>query len=189
MKKLLVTITVGMLTLGCAAVQADERAGGFGYGRPTYDSRPYFGASIGQLIYQENGLDTMRPTIIEGRIGQNINPYFAVEGRLGVGISGDSMHGASTDAQLIYGAYAKGILPLSPIFSAYGLAGIAGAELHHNYPDFNTTSTGFSFGLGAEWRIGADAALTLEWLRLADGSNSGFHYTADQIAFGVNWHF
>lgn len=189
MNRAMLTIGVGIVALACAAAQADERYGGSGYGRSAYDSGLYAGASVGQLIYQEEGLDTMRPTIIEARIGQNINQYLAIEGRIGGGISGDSVNGFSTDAQLIYAGYAKGILPLSPIFSLYGLAGIAGAQLHHNYPDFNTTDTGFSYGIGAELKVGREAALTLEWARITDGDNAGFYYTADQIAFGVNWHF
>jgi opacity protein-like surface antigen len=184
MNRMLVTIGCAALALACAAAQSEER-----YGRSAYGSGLYFGASAGQLIYKEDGLDTMRPTIIEARLGQDINRYFAVEGRIGGGINRDNVNGTSTSVQMLYAAYAKGILPLTPVFSAYGLAGLAGTQLRHNYPDFNTTDTGFSYGVGAELKVGNEAALTLEWVRVNDGSNLGYYYTADQVALGVNWHF
>ncbi len=184
MNRTLATIGVGLVTLACAAAHADER-----YARSTYGSGMYFGASAGQLIYKEDGLDTMRPAIVEARLGQNVNKYLAFEGRIGGGVNRDEVNGTSTSVQMLYAAYAKGILPLTPNFSAYGLAGIAGTQLRHNYPDFNTTDTGFSYGVGAELKVGNEAALTLEWVRVNDGSNTGFYYTADQVAVGVNFHF
>jgi len=184
MNKLLVAIIAGLATLAGTSAQAQEH-----YAPSPYGNGMYFGGSIGQLIYSEDGLDTMRPAIIEARLGQDINRYLAIEGRFGTGFAHDVSHGAETSAQLIYGGYVKGILPLTPVFSAYGLAGIGGAELHHNYPEFSTTDTGFSFGIGGEFRVGHQTSLTLEWLRLTTGNNAGFDYSADQFTFGVNWHF
>lgn len=189
MNRVLVTVGVGLVALVCATAQAGERYGGPGYDRSAYGNGLYFGASAGELIYKEDGLDTMRPTIIEARLGQDINRYLAIEGRIGGGIGRDEVNGTNTSVQAMYAGYVKGILPLTPILSGYGLAGIAGVQLHHNYPDFNTTDTGFSYGIGAELRVNSQASLTLEWVRVTDGSNSGFYYTADQVAFGVNWHF
>ncbi|MBS0394073.1 MAG: porin family protein [Proteobacteria bacterium] len=184
MNKWFATMTVALALLGGATAEAQSRNS-----QPFYGSGLYIGGSIGELIYREDGLDTMSPTIIEGRIGQEFNPYFAIEGRLGTGISRDESGGNSTSVQLMYGAYAKGILPVSPMFSVYGIAGVAGTQLHHNYPDFSTTDTGLSFGVGGELRINRAASATLEWARLHDGSNAGYYYTADHFVIGVNWRF
>ena len=189
MNKVAVIIGSGIVALACATAQADERYGGSGYSRAAYGNGLYFGASVGQLIYAEDGLDTMRPTIIEARLGQEINRYLAIEGRIGGGLSGADAGGATTNAQFMYAGYAKGILPLTPIFSGYGILGIAGVQLHHNYPEFNTADTGFSYGIGAELKLSPETSLTLEWARVTDGSNAGFYYTADKLAFGVNVRF
>jgi hypothetical protein len=184
MKATILTTAALLASLGALTAHAGER-----YGRYAYGEGLYVGVGAGQLIYKEDGLDTMRPTIIEARLGQQINPYFAIEGRVGGGISRDDVNGASTSAQFLFGAYAKGILPLSPMFSAYGIAGVAGTQLHHNYPDFNTTDTGFSYGIGGELKVGGGTSLTLEWARVNDGNNAGYYYTADHVVFGVNWRF
>lgn len=189
MNRMTVTIGVALAVLVCAVAQADERRGGSYYGQSTYGNGLYFGVSVGELIYKEDGLDTMRPTIVEARLGQDFNRYFAIEGRIGGSLARDDVNGFSTSVQALYAGYVKGILPLTPILSGYGLAGLAGVQLHHNYPDFNTTDTGFSYGLGAELKVGNAGAVTLEWVRLTDGNNSGFYYTADQVALGFNWHF
>jgi hypothetical protein len=78
-------------------------------------------------------------------------------------------------------------LPFSPFVSGYALAGLGGAQWSRNYPDFNSTDVGFSFGLGAEFNLpNSPASLTAEWVRLVSGNNAGFDYTANQLTFGVN---
>ena len=186
MKKMLVTIGIGLATFASAGAHADPHSS---YYSPSYGNGLYFGASIGELAYKEEGLDTMHPTIVEARLGQNINPYLAIEGRLGGGLGSDSTNGFTTSVQLIYAGYIKGILPFSPIFSGYGLAGIAGAQFHRNYPDFDTSATGFSYGVGAELKVAPTTSVTLEWARLTDGTNFGYYFTADQLTLGFNWHF
>ena len=189
MKRILLTIGIGLTALVCAPAQADPRSGGPYYGNSTYGNGLYFGVSAGELIYKEDGLDTMRPTFVEARLGQDINRYLAIEGRIGGGIGRDEVNGFSTSVQTIYAGYVKGILPLTPQFSGYGLAGVGGVQLHHNYPEFNRSDAGFSYGIGAELNVGNGASVTLEWLRVTDGTNAGFYYSADQVALGLNFHF
>ncbi len=187
MNKVSVIIGVGLAALVCAPVHANERSRGAS--GSTDDSGLYFGASAGEFIYKEDGLDTMRPTLIEARIGERISRFFAIEGRIGGSLNSDDANGFSTRVNAVYAGYAKGILPLAPNFSVYGLGGVAGTQLHHNYPDFNRSDAGLSFGVGAELGVSREASLTLEWVRLNDGYNAGFHYTADQATFGVNFRF
>ena len=187
MNKVPAIIGVGLAALVCASAHASDRSRAAS--DSTYDSGLYFGVSAGEFIYKEDGLDTMRPTLIEARLGQRINRYFALEGRIGGGLNSDDANGYSTRVQMVYAGYAKGILPLAPSFSVYGLGGIAGTQLHHNYPDFNRSDAGLSFGVGAELSVAREASLTLEWVRLNDGYNAGYHYTADQATFGVNFRF
>ena len=149
----------------------------------------YFGVSAGELNYKEEGLDTINPTVALFRVGMQFSPYLALEGRIGTGISDDSSNGFRVDTHAIYGGYIKGMLPLAPTFSVYGLAGVSGLDLQRNYYKHESSDSGLSFGAGADWQLGGGASLNLEWMRLIDGENAGYDYAADQLTFGVNWHF
>lgn len=189
------TGTAGLL-LAVAPVWAQAYSGGdhYGYRRGYYDAGNdqgvYVGAAAGYAIYKEDGIDTLTPPIIELRIGRQFSPYLAVEGRLGTGINNDESHGYRINVERVYGGYAKGMLPISPTFSLYGLAGVAGVRLHRNYPDFNGNEAGLSFGFGGQFKVGGGASLDLEWVRLVSGTNDRYYdFTTDQATFGVNWHW
>jgi hypothetical protein len=149
----------------------------------------YFGLSVGELIYKEEGLNTINPTVALFRFGKQFNPFVAIEGRIGTGVSDDESDGFRVDTRAIYGGYLKGMLPLAPTFSIYGLAGVSGVDLERNYYKHRSSDSGLSFGAGADWELGGGAALNLEWMRLIDSENDGYDYTADQLTFGVNWRF
>jgi hypothetical protein len=71
----------------------------------------------------------------------------------------------------------------------YAIAGVGGAEIHRNYPDFHSNDAGLSYGAGLEFNLGAGASVNVEWARLiSNGDNVGYEFTADQLTFGVNWH-
>ncbi len=184
MKKTLALIGVGIGVLTSSAAMA----GGYGYGRAN-DYGPYIGASAGQLEYNEEGLGQMTPTILMLRGGQQFSPYLAVEGRLGTNVSGGSAYGYHINAQAIYAAYVKGMVPFSPWVSGYVLAGLGGAEWHRNYSAFNSGDVALSFGVGAEFNLGGNASVDVEWARLTNGSNdqNRYSYSANEVTFGVNW--
>jgi hypothetical protein len=184
--KTLATFGLALATLASSVALA---AGPYPYSyRTAADNYSlYWGASAGEVLYSEDGLSTQAPTVALFRIGQKLSPNLAIEGRLGTGIRGDRQNGFHVNVQAIYGAYIKGILPLSPVVSAYGLAGLGGVQIHRNYTSANSNDAGISFGVGAEFDLGGGTALNLEWLRLTTGDNVGYGYSADQLTFGVNW--
>jgi hypothetical protein len=179
---------------GCALaglVSSAAMAAGYDYGYgagPEYGGL-YFGASAGEAFYNEDGVPQLTPTVAIFRVGQQFSPYVAIEGRVGTSVSGGGYNlGYHADLQAIYGGYVKGILPLSPWFSAYAIAGLGGAQIHRNYPEFNSNDVGISYGVGAEFNVGGGATLNAEWSRLTNGTNDGYNYNADLLTFGVNWH-
>lgn len=188
MTKLFATAVLGLVAASSAPAQAGDRYDGPYYRDSGYPAGLYFGVSGGEFIYREDGIDTLRPGIVEFRIGQEINPYLALEGRLGSGLGGAESQGFRTSVQAVYAGYVKGILPMTPWLSGYGLAGLAGVQFHRNYPDFNSNDAGLSFGVGAEFKLQPRTSLTLEWVRLLNGTNDRvYDYTADQVAVGINW--
>ncbi|HEX4052548.1 MAG TPA: porin family protein [Steroidobacteraceae bacterium] len=190
MKKTVVCMSLAVLAAaGSTAALAQPRYG-YGYGGAAgSDFGPYFGVSAGELLYNEQGLAQMSPTIALLHFGQQFNPYLGIEGRLGTNVSGGSAYGYHINSQVIYAGYIRGTFPINPLFSAYGLLGLGGAQWHRNYPDHDSNDVAVSFGIGAQLNVAGNTALTLEWARLTDGNNAGFGYTADQLTFGVNWRF
>src|SRR6204780_3884317 len=75
---------------------------------------------------KERGLDTIVPGVAFMNIGEQFNPYLAIEGRLGTGFVGDQFRFYHVDVPLVYGGYVKGMLPLTPWFSGYAIAGVGG---------------------------------------------------------------
>lgn len=178
-------IGLGIGVLGCTAAMA---AGPYGYGYGSEYSGLYLGVSAGEVLYNEQGLSQMAPTILLLRVGQQFSPYLAIEGRLGTSVNGGYAYGYHVNAQALYAGYVKGMWPVNPWFAPYAILGLGGAQWHRNYPDFNSNDIGISFGFGGELNLGGGASLNLEWARLTNGNNIGYDYTADQLTFGVNWH-
>jgi outer membrane immunogenic protein len=185
--------SIASLGLGLTGLlsTAAMAANGYGYGYDglagDYGGGFYIGASAGEIFYKEQGLDTIVPSVVFAHIGEQFNPYLAIEGRIGGGITGDEFRFFHLDVPLVYGGYAKGMLPVSPWFSVYAIAGVAGMQLHRNYPNFNSNDVGFSAGLGGEFTLYGGARLHAEWARLNSGTNDGYDYTVDQLSVGVNW--
>jgi opacity protein-like surface antigen len=176
---------VGLCALASSGAMAAgyDSSSGPGYGGL------YFGASAGAAFYNEQGIPQLTPSVAMFRVGEQFNPYLAIEGRVGTSISGGWSEGNHVDLNAIYGGYIKGMLPLNPWFSPYAIAGVGGAQIHRNYPDFNTDDAGLSFGGGVEFNLGGGASVNVEWARLIDnGNNIGYNYTTDLLTFGVNWH-
>lgn len=157
--------------------------GGFG------TRNPYVGASIGLLRYDEDGLPTVSPSAIVFRAGLPLSSFFAIEGRLGTGLSSDETNGNSVSVGTLAAAYAKASLALDPEFSVYGVAGIASVNLHRNFGDGGTTDTGLSAGIGGDFRLQRALSLNFEWTHLPGGTDAGYSYASNLFSVGVNYRF
>lgn len=153
------------------------------------DTSPYVGANVGLLRYDESGLNTISPSVIFARVGVPLTPYFAIEGRLGTGLSSDQSRGASVSDSIFGGGYVKGSIALAPTVSVYAVAGIAAVSLHRNFGAGDTTDTGFSAGLGGDIRLAQGIWLNLEWTHLPGGTNDGASYASNLFSAGVTFPF
>ena len=158
MKRRLVWIGLGLSALASTAVMAAGYDYGPGYG-PSYNGF-YFGASAGAAFYNEDGIPQLTPTIAMFRVGQQFSPYLAIEGRVGTSLSAGRSEGNYANIDALYAGYLKGILPVTSWFSPYAIAGVGGAEIHRNYPDFHSNDAGLSFGGGLEFNLGGGASST-----------------------------
>jgi hypothetical protein len=149
----------------------------------------YAGVSLSQVSYEEEGRGTAKPTMISGTLGKVINQNFAVEGRFGTGLTDDNVANGASDVAVDFflGANAKGILPLTPRIGLYGIAGVTYGDLSAGSGGlrFSGSDADFSYGVGADFVIGATTSINIEWARLFAASD----YTLDALSIGLNFKF
>lgn len=149
----------------------------------------YAGVSLSQVSYEEEGRGTAKPTMISATLGKVVNQNFAVEGRFGTGLSDDDLPNGARDVSVDFflGAYAKGILPLTPRIALYGIAGVTYGDLSAGSGGlrFSSSDADFSYGIGADFVIGATTSINIEWARLFASSD----YTLDALSVGLNFKF
>jgi hypothetical protein len=152
-------------------------------------SQMYAGVNFSSISYEESSRGTANLTAIGIKLGREFNPNFAVEGRFGTGLSDDNLGSGVNDVSVEYylGAYAKGILPLSPRIGLYGLAGVTYGKLSASGASLRLSSADadFSYGFGMDFGIGATTALNVEWMRMFEGSG----YNLDAVSIGLNFKF
>jgi opacity protein-like surface antigen len=144
---------------------------------------PYVGASIGLLRYSQSDLPTLSPSLIMFRAGVPLSQYFAIEGRVGTGLSNDQSGGAAVGIGTYWGLYARGALALTQRVSVYGVAGLAAVTLNRNFGAPNPTDTGLSAGLGADFQLTPKLALDAEWTYLPSPAQGD----SNLLSFGVNY--
>jgi opacity protein-like surface antigen len=150
----------------------------------------YFGVSLSQVSYEETGRGTAKPTTIGIALGKVVNQNFALEGRFATGLTDDSVGGGGpqdVSVDFLLGAYAKGILPISPRFSLYGIAGVTYGDLSAGSGNlrFSGSDADFSYGIGVDYLIGATTSINFEWARLFDSSD----YKLDALTVGLHFRF
>lgn len=173
-------IGAGIL-MGCSAgAMAGGAAGesymGVGYGFVTYDEVGAPEADLGALV---------------GRFGHFFADNLAVEGRLGFGISDDTVNYAGTPVTVeldsVMGVYGMGHLPITENASIYGMVGFTRGELTGTSPTGSASEddTDISFGFGADFRLNATTSINAEYAQYLD--ESGYDVTG--IAIGASFKF
>jgi len=192
--KFILPVVACALGIGAASAQTyDANYGrgngyGWGYGRDA-GTGPYVGLNLGALRYNEDGLNTITPVTALVSVGLPLSPYLAIEGRAGGGLGSASSDGYGLDVRSVFAGYVRGMLPLAPGFSLYGLGGVAAVDLRRDFGIGDTHDTGFSFGVGADFAVYGGTHINIEWTRLATGNNLGYDYSVDMASIGAAWHF
>ena len=175
------TIRFAALALGLASVAAVQAQQG-----------PYVGGSLSRVEVRIDGLSTAKPTALGIRLGSQVSPNFAVEARLGKGIADDSVNnGVNVEIDTYYGLYAKGILPMTNLFSAYGLLGYSRGEVTASGPGGSVSDwdNDVSYGLGVDFAITKNTTINVEWARLFKGTIAASNYKVNALSLGANYRF
>jgi len=175
-----------LVFLGIAALVSTPAAG-------TEAGSTYAGGQFAMLDYDVDGVSSFNPTGLIGRVGHFVADYVAIEGRVGFGLSDDSItvQGVRVTGELenLFGAYVVGHLPIEGAFSPYGLLGFTSAKARLELPDFGISETdtdsGFTWGLGVDIRVNPQVSINGEYVRYLDESE----YDFSALSFGVNFWF
>lgn len=155
------------------------------------ESAPYAGISVSRVQYKEDGFPKAEPSAISFKYGVQFNPNFAVETRLGTGLSdGDvtiSGTRVSVGVDSFIGIYLKGIIPVTNHFAPYGMVGYTNAKLKLKSGAFSETASDsdFSYGAGADFPVSKNVSLNLEIARLFSGDG----YKVDAVSLGATYKF
>ena len=188
-------VVCGVLAAGTAMASGYDREGDnrdyHERGRRARAERPnpYIGFSFGELRYNEDGLNTIKPTVAMLRIGAPLGRNLSIEGRVAGSFGNSSTDGYGLRLRSMYTGYLKGSLPLAPGFSVYALGGIGAVNLERDFGQGYSHDTGLSAGVGAEFDLTGGASLNVEWVRLPGGNNLGYDYNNDMASIGVSWRF
>ena len=179
------------LVLKCAVFALGLSSAVLVHAQPAGWQGLYAGATVSRIAYKEEGFSTAYPVAIGGKFGKQFNPNFAIEGRIGFGVSDDEVDVGGLPVKLeidnYYGVYLKGMLPVSTAASLYGLLGYTRAKLTASAAGFSSSDSesDISFGAGAEFAVSQTAAISVEWARLLKGDG----YKVDGLTLGVNFKF
>lgn len=142
----------------------------------------YAGADLSLMTTEFDGGDEFDTKALQFKVGTYVNPYFAVETRLGLGVDDDEVGNTTLENTYSIGAYARLVAPLSKKAEIYALAGITQLELEAETTSggiISTTSKSsdadndFSYGFGFNAKMDRDTALNFEYISLYDDTFEG----------------
>jgi len=144
----------------------------------------------GQVI--DLGTEDTSVILINGRLGYQLNKYFAVEGEVGFGASGDEIErtvpvdafGQITNVDGVidlnvdnyYIGFVRGILPVSEQFDIFARIGygeaMASADVVGSFAGFSLAGSiddkvsGVAFGAGAQYNLTGSSGIRADYTRL-----------------------
>ncbi len=142
---------------------------GIAVAEKTHGNR-YVGASIGFMDVESGGASKdAKINQFVGRVGGYMNDYIALEGRAGVGVTGETIDGVDVDLRYLVGAYVRAGIPLKHELFPYVLLGFTRADFETkvNGVSSNSAETDASLGLGFDANLGG-LSLSLEYASFVD---------------------
>ena len=154
---------------------------------------PYIGGGVGNFSYRTGGEEKLSPKVFDFRVGVPLNPFLAIEARVGTGLSTDFtalLGGYDLQVDSLYGAYLKGNIPVSSYASRSGLAGYSAIKLRRNFrsaPDQRVTDDSASFAAGLDVNLNRNMKINVEWGRFIRVDRVTDGYDADILSVGLVW--
>ena len=160
----------------------------------------YAGIQYASTDFSFDGVpDEFSPTCLIGRAGSNFNQYVSIEGRLGIGLSDDTVtatEGVTTasvsiEIDTLIGLYGVGHVPLGKSSSIYALVGFTqvDATASASITGFGSASmsddeSDLSYGIGADIGILYNLWVNVEYVQYIDKSDVDVSAIALGLKFG-----
>ena len=161
----------------------------------------YGGAQFASFDLSFDGTsEDFSPTGLIFRLGNNINENFSVEGRLGLGLSDDTITASdgittasvSIELDTLIGVYGVGHVMLSESSSIYGLIGFTKVDgtIDASASGVGSVSvsddeSGLSFGVGTDIGLSNNLALNIEYIQYLNETDMDLN----AISVGVKFSF
>jgi hypothetical protein len=155
MKKTILTATAVAALLAVPAIAQAQVYGNVGYASVAVDEAD---VTVG---------------LIQGRLGVQMNPYFAVEAEAGFGISDDSVAGVDVEMKYEIGAYVVGKVPVSESFDIFARVGYVSYEVEASAGGFTAAGTGSdaAYGVGVQGFFTANDGVRADWTSYGGDAN------------------
>jgi len=172
MSKMKLTQPISLLTLTCLAA--------FSTHSYAAQNQGYYGIGYHMGSYENTGMPEANPGAIAFRAGGYLNQVIALEARLALGITDDTVNNIDIELDTALSAFIKADVPMTPFVNAYGLLGLTRGEIETSTGGLTSESeTGLSYGLGIEGEISRRTSLSVEYVLLLD--EDAFEYTAINV--------
>lgn len=158
------------------------------------DNAVYIDANIGMNTSYSSGTGASNGTVnqsggyfLGGNFGVNVNRYLGLE----VGYTNAWVNyggGSGQYGTIQYGLTdfaVRGTIPLGEVFDLYGRIGIAGYDNSPNGAAMSVNNLGALYGMGAEWNLSKQWALSLEYW----GATGSQAFQSGNIQGGVKFGF
>lgn len=170
--------SIRLLTLSCLVAVST----------PAYaeQAQGYYGIGYHMGSYENTGVPEADIGAIAFRAGGYLNQVIALEARLALGISDDTvrtntLNPVDIDLDTALSVFVKADVPMTPFVNAYGLLGLTRGEIETSSAGLTASEseTGLSYGLGIEGEISRRTSLSIEYVQLLD--EDAFEYTAINV--------
>ena len=185
------TVTIGLVVL-LASMSGNAFAG--------LTPGGYAGIQFASTDFSFEGVpQEFSPTALIGRAGSNLNQYVSIEGRLGIGLSDDTVTATdgvntasvSIDIDTLIGLYGVGRLPLGKTSSLYALVGFTQVDATASASatglgsaSFSDDESDLSYGVGADIGIRYNLWVNVEYVQYLDKSDIEVSAIAVGMRFG-----
>jgi opacity protein-like surface antigen len=160
----------------------------------------YAGVQYASTDFSFDGVSQeFSPTALIGRAGSNFNQYVSIEGRLGIGLSDDTItvtdgvttRQVSVELDTLIGFYGIGRVPLGKSSSLYALIGLtqvdatASSSVTGSAPaSLSDDESDLSYGLGADIGLRYNLWVNIEYVQYLDKSDIEVSAVAVGMRFG-----
>ena len=184
------TVTIGLVVL-LASMSGNAFAG--------LTPGAYAGIQYASTDFSFDGVsEEFSPTALIGRAGSNFNQYASIEGRLGIGLSDDTVTATdgvttasvSIEIDTLIGVYGVGRLPLGKSSSLYALVGVTQVDATTSTSvsgvgsSLSDDESDVSYGVGADIGIRYNLWVNVEYVQYLDKSDIEVSAIAVGMRFG-----